>query len=140
MGAVVVYADRVLLVHAVQGSGKDQWAIPDGFVERGETVDAAVHRERFEEAGVQADLRGLIAARNRVTVDENSAYFIFVLAAPPCPDHTRWLRDRCSAVFHPGRGSGIARLEPVEQTGHRPCTRGSDAGAHVPASPDDPDE
>jgi ADP-ribose pyrophosphatase YjhB (NUDIX family) len=82
VGAVVVCGERVLLVHVALGSDKDQWAIPGGFVERGETVDAAVHREVFEEAGVQADMRGLIAARSRVRVDENSAYFIFLLATP----------------------------------------------------------
>lgn len=81
VGAVVVYGARVLLVHAALGSGKGQWAIPGGFVERGETIDAAVRREVLEETGVQADVRGLIAARSRVTTDENSAYFVFLLAA-----------------------------------------------------------
>jgi ADP-ribose pyrophosphatase YjhB (NUDIX family) len=65
-GAVVVCEERVLLVHVALGSDKDQWAIPGGFVERGETVDVAAQREVFEEAGVQADVRGLIAARSRV--------------------------------------------------------------------------
>ena len=82
VGAVVVYGERVLLVHVALGSDKDQWAIPGGFVERGETVDVAAQREVFEEAGVHADVRGLIAARSRVLADENSAYFIFLLAAP----------------------------------------------------------
>ena len=82
VGAVVVYEDRVLLVRAALGSGKEQWAIPGGFVERSETVIAAIQREVFEETGVVAEVRGLIAARSRVTADENSAYFIFLLVAP----------------------------------------------------------
>ena len=82
VGAVVVCGERVLLVHVALGSDKDQWAIPGGFVERGETVDVAAQREVFEEAGVQAEVRGLIAARSRVMAEENSAYFIFLLAAP----------------------------------------------------------
>lgn len=82
VGAVVAYGDRVLLVHALLGSGKGQWAIPGGFVERGEPADAAVRREVFEEAGVEAAVRGLIAVRSRVMAGENSAYFVFLLVAP----------------------------------------------------------
>lgn len=81
VGAVVVHEERVLLVHGALGSGAGQWTIPGGFVEAGETIDAAVQREVLEEAGVQANVRGLIAARSRVMTDENSAYFIFLLAA-----------------------------------------------------------
>ena len=55
-----------MLVHVALGSDKDQWAIQGGLVERGETVDVAAQPEVFEVAGIQADVRGLIAARNRV--------------------------------------------------------------------------
>ncbi len=82
VGGVVVYEDRVLLVHGALGTSRGQWAIPGGFVEPGETIDAAVQREVLEEAGIHSEVRGLIGARSRVMAGENSAYFIFLLAAP----------------------------------------------------------
>lgn len=81
VGGVVLCGDKVLLVRLALGEGKGDWAIPGGFVERGETIDTAVLREVLEETGVKAELQGLIAARSRVTGGENSAYFVFLLHA-----------------------------------------------------------
>jgi 8-oxo-dGTP diphosphatase len=78
VGGVVLCGNKVLLVRSVQGEAKDEWAIPGGFIEHRETIDVAVQREVFEEAGVKAEIDGLIAARNRVTGGENSAYFVFL--------------------------------------------------------------
>ncbi|HLX39853.1 MAG TPA: NUDIX domain-containing protein [Ktedonobacteraceae bacterium] len=80
-GAVVVCGAKVLLVRLLQGEGQGEWAIPGGFVEPEETIDQAVHRELWEETGVKADLKGLIAARSRVSSNENSAYFVFLMHA-----------------------------------------------------------
>ena len=81
VGAVVVHGDRALLIHRALGRGTGDWAIPSGFVDRGETINVAVQREVFEETGIQAEIEGLIAVRSRVTDEENSAYFIFLLRA-----------------------------------------------------------
>lgn len=81
VGGVVLCGDKVLFVRSARGASKDEWAIPGGFVEPGETIDVAVRREVLEETGVSAELQGLIAARSRVTAGENSAYFIFLLRA-----------------------------------------------------------
>ena len=78
VGGVVLYANKVLLVRSKR---RGEWSIPGGFVEHGETIDVAVKREITEEAGVQAEIQGLIAARNRISANENSAYFIFLLRA-----------------------------------------------------------
>ena len=82
VGAVVVCGTKALLVRSIQGEGKGEWAIPGGFVEPQETIEQAIHREIWEETGVKAELKGLIAARSRVSSDENSAYFIFLMQAP----------------------------------------------------------
>ena len=81
VGGVTLCGNKVLLVHRAPGSGPgaDTWALPGGFVERHESVHAAVQREVFEETGVQAEVRGLIAAMNRVLDDENNTYLVFLL-------------------------------------------------------------
>jgi ADP-ribose pyrophosphatase YjhB (NUDIX family) len=81
VGGVVLCGKKALLVRRALGSNIDDWAIPGGFVEHNETIDVAVRREVFEEAGVRAEIEGLIAARSRVSDAENSAYFIFLLRA-----------------------------------------------------------
>lgn len=80
VGGVVLYGDKCLLVRSAYGAR--EWVIPGGYVERGETIDRAVQREIMEEATVQAEVQGLIAARNRVSEKDNSAYFVFLLHAP----------------------------------------------------------
>jgi len=80
VGGVVLCGEKVLLVRRALGNAGD-WAIPGGYVEHDESIEAAVQREVFEETGVQAELDGLIAVRNRVTPVENGAYFIFLLHA-----------------------------------------------------------
>lgn len=81
VGGVVLCGDKVLLARRARGSGIGDWTIPGGFVERDETIEVAVQREVLEETGVRSEVDGLIAARNRITQNENSAYFIFLLRA-----------------------------------------------------------
>jgi ADP-ribose pyrophosphatase YjhB (NUDIX family) len=81
VGGVTLSGSRVLLVHRAPGSGPgaDTWALPGGLVERHESVHAAVQREVFEEAGVRAEVVGLIAAMNRVLDEANDTYLVFLL-------------------------------------------------------------
>lgn len=81
VGGVVLCNNKVLLIQKAIGNDKNDWAIPGGFVEKEETIDAAIRREILEETGVEATLNGLIAVRSRVINNENSAYFIFLLTA-----------------------------------------------------------
>jgi ADP-ribose pyrophosphatase YjhB (NUDIX family) len=81
VGGVTLRGDEVLLVHRAPGSGPgaDTWALPGGFVERHESVHAAVQREVLEETGVWAEVVGLIAALNRVLDQVNDTYLVFLL-------------------------------------------------------------
>ena len=81
VGGVVLCGDKALLVRAATGRRRGEWMIPGGFVEADETINVAVRRELMEEAGVQAEIEGIIAVRNRLGDGENSAYFIFQLRA-----------------------------------------------------------
>lgn len=61
-GAVVLSERRCLLVHEASGRLAGQWGIPWGFVEAGETPDAAAARETLEEAGVVIRVTSLLGA------------------------------------------------------------------------------
>jgi 8-oxo-dGTP diphosphatase len=52
VGAVVIDAERLLLVKRGNPPGAGLWAVPGGRVERGETMEAAVAREVAEETGL----------------------------------------------------------------------------------------
>ena len=81
VGGVVLCENKVLLVHRAlnSGPGADTWALPGGFVERDESIHAAVQREVLEETGVEAEVEGLIAVLNRVRDDRNDTYFVFLM-------------------------------------------------------------
>ena len=52
VGAIVTYAEQLLLVQRGPGAGAGRWAVPGGRVERGETLAEAVVRELHEETGL----------------------------------------------------------------------------------------
>ena len=57
----VIIADReIVLIKRQKGPFQARWALPGGFVEYGETVDAAVRREVAEETGLRIELKSLI--------------------------------------------------------------------------------
>ena len=57
---VIKTGGGVVLVERKNDPYKGSWAIPCGFVEYGETVEEAAHREAEEETGLKVDLKGLI--------------------------------------------------------------------------------
>jgi ADP-ribose pyrophosphatase YjhB (NUDIX family) len=55
VGCAVCWCDKVLLCRRAQPPARGQWAIPSGFLECGETLEAGAARETFEETGVILD-------------------------------------------------------------------------------------
>ncbi len=57
---VVVDGNKILLVKRGQPPHQGKWALPGGFVEYGETVEAAARREIQEETGMAIDLSEIL--------------------------------------------------------------------------------
>ncbi len=78
VGGAVVSGRSVLFVRRASRYGRGNWQIPGGFVDRNETLDAAVVREVREETGVGASVQGILAVRTRWD-DSNSTYVVFLM-------------------------------------------------------------
>ncbi len=67
VGAIVVVAERLLLIRRGHGPGAGQWSVPGGRVQPGETLAEAVVRELAEEAGVEGVCGQLIGWAERIS-------------------------------------------------------------------------
>ena len=85
MGAVVFKEDKVLLVLRGKPPAENQWSIPGGCVELGETLQEAAEREIAEEAGIIIQAKKPIYTFDVIERDENGDirfhYVIVDLAA-----------------------------------------------------------
>ncbi|MBD2866003.1 NUDIX domain-containing protein [Paenibacillus oceani] len=77
-GGLIVRNHNVLLVKTTYGANRGLWMIPGGLVEPGETFEMAAIREVYEETGITAQPRRLIAVRSGI---KETA----VRSAPPDP-------------------------------------------------------
>ncbi len=77
VGGVLVRDGRALVNRAVY---RPRFTIPSGYVEAGETLEAALKRELEEETGVVAHVGRLLLVRHKVLrPDESDVYFAFEL-------------------------------------------------------------
>ena len=70
VGAVIFRNDSVLLVQRGKPPSRGKWTVPGGLVEVGESLEEAVKREVQEEVGLRVRVDALIAALDRVFLDE----------------------------------------------------------------------
>ncbi len=77
VGGVLVRDGKALVNRAVY---RPRFTIPSGYVEPGETLEAALRRELEEETGVIARVGRLLLVRHKVLrADESDVYFAFEL-------------------------------------------------------------
>jgi len=69
LGVVVWKQDRVLLIKRGKHPRKNQWSIPGGAQELGETVEQGAIREVKEETGVEIKVLGLIDVVDGIFAD-----------------------------------------------------------------------
>jgi ADP-ribose pyrophosphatase YjhB (NUDIX family) len=90
VGAVILHQNRVLFVRQTYGGLQGRWSLPWGFVDADESPDAAAVRETWEEAGVIAELDGLLGVQNHRSSDgEMRLYLIYQghhISGYPSPD------------------------------------------------------
>ena len=88
VGAVILQGPRVLFIRQARGQSlAGQWSIPWGLVDAGETPEDAALRETNEEAGVRAELDGLLGIQNLPTPGWLGVIFLgHHLAGEPTPD------------------------------------------------------
>ena len=75
--ALVEHEGRVLLVRRNLEPGRGLWALPGGYVERGEAVEKAVLREVLEETGLTVAAQALVGLYS----EEGSPIVLAVYAA-----------------------------------------------------------
>jgi 8-oxo-dGTP diphosphatase len=76
VGAIIVEADRVVLVKRGHEPLAGEWSIPGGVLEVGETLREAAVREALEETGLTVEVGELLGVYDRVLrdADERTLY------------------------------------------------------------------
>ena len=72
VGAVIVVADKVVLIRRRFEPMKGHWSLPGGAVELGETLEECVAREMQEEIGLEVEVGPVIEVFDRIIKDDES--------------------------------------------------------------------
>ncbi|MDX1542069.1 MAG: NUDIX hydrolase [Geminicoccaceae bacterium] len=75
VGAVCSFGDRVLLCRRAIEPRRGFWTIPAGYLEIGESTEAAARREAYEEAYARIEIQGLLAVYNVVRIHQVQIHY-----------------------------------------------------------------
>lgn len=88
VGGIVTSAGRILLCRRALEPSRGLWALPAGFLESRESLEAGAAREIREEAGIAIDPRQLVPCVLSSLIDLQQVYVFFRLDVEecrPCP-------------------------------------------------------
>jgi len=105
VGGVVIRDGRALLIRRGQEPRRGWWQIPGGYCEHDESIDEAVTREVYEEAGIHARVEHVLGLRHSLGAPSANVYVIFRLA--PLAGEPRHDGDEIT-------GAGFFSLEEIE--------------------------
>ena len=78
VGAIVFHKDKILLVKRKYEPSKNQWAIPEGKVKWGETLQLAAEREIFEETGIRIKAGQMVHVFDLVPKKNSKYHYIII--------------------------------------------------------------
>jgi 8-oxo-dGTP diphosphatase len=85
VGGVVIRDGRALLIKRGSAPLKDQWSIPGGTLELGESIQEGVRRELLEETGIEVRVGELIEVFDRIFRDaDGKIQYHFVIVDYLC--------------------------------------------------------
>jgi 8-oxo-dGTP diphosphatase len=82
----VTQADEIILLRRAFDPGKGLWTFPGGFVDLGETVEDAAHRETQEELGIAIELQALVGVYSRA--EERTVLIVYSARTEEQPRRT----------------------------------------------------
>ena len=82
VGGAAVREGRLLMVRRASRRGRGNWQLPGGYIEPDETIEQAVVREVLEEAGVTAELEGILGVRSRYDPEVGNGVYIVLSLRP----------------------------------------------------------
>jgi 8-oxo-dGTP diphosphatase len=93
VGAVIVMDEKIVLIKRRFEPLAGQWSLPGGSLEVGETLEAGVAREMFEETGLHVDVGPVVDVFDRILLDgEHKVRYHFVLIDYLCTPRGGQLR------------------------------------------------
>ena len=122
--AVAVRDGRVLLVRRGREPFEGRWALPGGFVDRGERLEEAVLRELEEETGATGRIAGIVGAYSRPDRDPRGHNVSVVYSIEVDGEEVSGGDDAAEAAWHDlGSPPGLAFdhddiLEDYRTRGH----------------------
>ena len=95
---IVETAEGIVLQQRNHGPAKGKWALPGGFVDRGETLEAAAQREFLEETGLHVEINSMVGTWSY----PGEANIIIVFSAASVNGHIRKNSESIEVkAFHP---------------------------------------
>jgi 8-oxo-dGTP diphosphatase len=145
VACIIDEQERVLLTRRCVKPFCDQWVMPGGKIDHGESILAALHREVREEVGLEVRVEGLIDVFEHVRVGDGEDHFVILYyrAAPiggalqpngqECTEAVWMSKEGLPALdLPPGARHILQRIFPALSW----PARGTPAGA--PCSPEQP--